>query len=62
MHSDITPSLDAKYPVASVLLDLTAAFDMVDHTVLLSHLKHFVGIYGTALKWYLSNRTFSVMM
>jgi len=48
-----------------VLLDVTAAFDTVDHAVLLSHLEQYVGIHGTALKWfmsYLSNRTFSMMI
>jgi len=48
-----------------VLLDVTAAFDTVDHAVLLSRLEQYVGIHGTALKWfmsYLSNRTFSMMI
>lgn len=51
--------------VALVLLDSTDAFDTVDNTVLLSLLKHYVGTFGSALKWftsYLTNRTFSYMM
>ena len=65
MHNDIALSVDAKCPVVLVMLDLTAAFDTVDHAVLLSRQKNYVGIHGTALKWftsYLSSRTFSVMV
>ena len=65
MRNDIALSVDAKCPVVFVLLDLTAAFDMVDHSVLLSHLSNYVGVHGTVLKWitsYLSSRTFSVMV
>ena len=46
-----------------MLLDLTAAFDTVDHQIILSRLELCVGITGNALKWfksYLSKRTFSV--
>ncbi len=42
-----------------VLLDLSAAFDTIDHNILLNRLEHFVGISGSALarfKSYLSDR------
>lgn len=65
VHNDIALSVDVKCPVVLVLLDLTVAFDTVDQSVLRSRLKNFVGIHGTALKWfasYLYYRTFSVVI
>ena len=44
-------------------LDLTAAFDTVDHDIFLHRLQNVYGICGIALKWfksYLSNREYRV--
>lgn len=48
-----------------IILDLSSAFETVDHNIIISRLKHSVGISEVALNWfisYLSNRTFSVML
>ena len=45
-----------------VCLDLSAAFDTVNHSILKSVIEHYFGIKDTALKWlssYISNRQFA---
>uniref|UniRef100_A0A3B3WL78 Reverse transcriptase domain-containing protein n=1 Tax=Poecilia mexicana TaxID=48701 RepID=A0A3B3WL78_9TELE len=63
VFNDVFIACDSGHHVVLILLDLTAAFDTVDHDILISRLQHIVGIGGTVLKWfrsYLEERTFSV--
>ncbi len=51
--------------IVLVLLDLTAAFDMIDHTIVIARLKSYVGLTGTVLGWfrsYLKDRSISVRL
>ena len=52
--NDILLAVDSGDYVILVLLDLTAAFDTVDHNILVSRLQHLVGISGSALNWFRS--------
>ena len=59
VHNDILVTLDNHQSVILLLLDLSAAFDTVDHTILLNRLATRFGITGSALSWftsYLCNR------
>jgi len=63
VHNDIMTSLDKGDMVMLVMLDLSAAFDTIDHNILTERLQHKYGITGNALRWfksYLSDRTQSV--
>ena len=54
----ITNSIDNRDYCAGVFIDLSKAFDTIDHTILLTKLQHY-GIRGVALDWfgsYLTNR------
>uniref|UniRef100_A0A669C2J2 Reverse transcriptase domain-containing protein n=1 Tax=Oreochromis niloticus TaxID=8128 RepID=A0A669C2J2_ORENI len=65
VSSDILMNNDAGKCSVLLMLDLTSAFDTVDHHILLERLKHWVGVSGTALEWfssYLHNRSFSVVV
>ena len=47
----------------SCLLDLSAAFDTIDHDILITRLSSWFGIHGSILNWfksYLSSRTFRI--
>ena len=57
--NDILSALDKNNISVLLLLDLSAAFDTIDHQILLSRLNSVFGIYSTALQWfhsYLSDR------
>ena len=49
---DILSSLDAGKCTVPVSLDLSAAFDTINHNVLLNRLQYMYGITGTAFKWF----------
>ena len=58
--NDLLLSLHSGNISIVTLLDLSAAFDTIDHNTLLSHLEHVFGIHSTALQCfssYLANRT-----
>lgn len=65
VQNDILSSLDKGNMVILVLLDLSAAFDTIDHNILLSRMKHHAAINNTCLQWftsYLANRQQSVLV
>ena len=60
MQNDVLMNMDSQRVTFLVLLDLSAAFDTVDHDVLINRLRTSFGINGSALQWfksYLFNRT-----
>jgi hypothetical protein len=60
VYQDIAAALDSNSCVVLVMLDLSAAFDVIDHPILLKRLEHSYGISGSALAWlksYVSNRS-----
>ena len=59
IQNDIAFSVDSGKAVALTLLDLSAAFDTIDHSLLYGCLHDWFGLDGTVLLWiksYLSNR------
>ena len=47
-------SIDQSKPALIVLLDLSAAFDTVEHNVLFSRLKDMFGLSGKVIEWFRS--------
>ena len=59
IQNDLALSVDSGKAVALTLLDLSAAFDTIDHSLLYDCLHDWFGLDGTVLSWiksYLSNR------
>ena len=57
VHNDILVSIDKRHCVMLLLLDLSAAFDTMDHDILLTGLYSKYSISGIALEWFRSSLT-----
>ena len=65
VQNDLLQAVDEHGGAVLVLLDLSAAFDTIDHVKLLNLLQNSFGIQGNSLNWfksYLSDRTQSVLI
>ena len=65
IQDDINRGLNAGVGSLLVLLDLSVAFNTIDHTILLEHLEAVADIQGAALAWlrsYLHDKTQSVII
>lgn len=63
LKNDIVSTLDNNQTVVLVSLDLSAAFDTVDHSILLQRLTNLYGFTDKAIQWmesYLRHRTYRV--
>ena len=57
IHNNILVSMDAGKVTALTVLDLSAALDIIDHTILLRRLDDWFGVIGKALYWFKSYLT-----
>ena len=60
VQNDIAEALDKKRVVVLVMLDLSSAFDVIDHSIMLTRLQHSFGVTAEAMHWmrsYISGRT-----
>ena len=63
IHNDLILAMDRGEVTSLILLDLSAAFDTVDHSILFHRLQHWFGLQGTSLDWfsfYLTSRSQAV--
>ncbi|PIK42871.1 putative neutral ceramidase C [Apostichopus japonicus] len=51
VQSDLLSSLDKGYVTALIMLDLSAAFDTLDHKTMLQRFEYTFGVTGDALSW-----------
>ena len=65
IHNDLILAMDRGEVTSLILLDLSAAFDTVDHSIPLHRLQHWFGLHGTSLDWfssYLTSRSQTVFI
>ena len=54
IHNDLILAMDRGEVTSLILLDLSAAFDTVDHSILLTRLQNWFGLDGLSLHWFSS--------
>ena len=65
VRTDLLAAIDCKEVTCLILLDLSVAFNMVDHQLLLNHLRFRFGMEGKCLEWiesYLTGRNQQVVI
>jgi len=65
VQNDLLLNMDRGHVTLLVLLDLSSAFDTIDHSFLLSRLRYKFGFDGLVLSWfksYLTGRSFKVLV
>ena len=54
IHNDLILAMDRGEVTSLILLDLSAAFDTVDHSILLTRLQNWFGLNGLSIDWFSS--------
>jgi len=54
LHDDLIKAMDKQEVTCLTLLDYSAAFDTIDHSILLQRLSLWFGLRGNVLSWFSS--------